>query len=45
MAAAMESPNPEDDRLIRIAITGYSYHQEAEMWGRDELDFVSRRRR
>jgi hypothetical protein len=45
LAAAIESPNLEDDRLIKIAITGYSYHQAAEAWGRDELEFVSRRRR
>jgi hypothetical protein len=44
-AAAIESPNPEDDRLNRMAIAGYSYHRPIESWGRDELDFVSRRRR
>ena len=44
IAAAVASSNPEDDLLIRTAIVGYCYHQEAESWGSDELDFVSRRR-
>jgi hypothetical protein len=44
-AEAIESPNPEDDFLIRIAIAGYCYHQSTESWGRAELDFVSGRRR
>jgi hypothetical protein len=43
-AAAIESPNPEDDLLIKIGIVGYCYHQTIESWGSDELDFVSRRR-
>src|SRR5262249_49247027 len=43
-AAAIESPNVEDDNLVRIAIAGYCYHQPVESWGRDERDFVSRRR-
>jgi hypothetical protein len=45
MAAAIESPNPEDDRLIKLAIAGYCYHQAVDSWGREELDFVLRRRR
>jgi hypothetical protein len=45
MAAAIESPNPEDDRLVGLALAGYSFHQAVESWGRDELDFVTRRRR
>jgi hypothetical protein len=45
MAAAIESPNPEDDRLVRLALAGYSFHQAVESWGRDELDSVTRRRR
>jgi hypothetical protein len=42
--AAIESPNPEDDRPVRFAIVGYSYHRSIESWGREELEFVKRRR-
>jgi hypothetical protein len=31
---ALDSPNPEDDRAIKYAIIGYSYHRPAESWGR-----------
>lgn len=44
IAAEIESPNPEDDWPVRIAIVGYCYHQTVESWGIDELDFISRRR-
>jgi hypothetical protein len=45
MPATIESPNPEDDRLVRLALAGYSFHQSVDPWGKDELDFVTRRRR
>lgn len=42
--AALESPNPEDDRMIKMAIVGYGYHQPVEAWGREEYEFVTKRR-
>lgn len=45
MAASLESPNMEDDQMVKIAIAGYSYHQPAQSWGRDEFEFVDKRRR
>jgi hypothetical protein len=42
--ALLESPNPDDDRMIKFAIVGYSYHQSIESWGRAEFDFVASRR-
>lgn len=44
-AAMLESPNPDDDCMIKFAILGYSYHQPTSSWGRNELDFISSRRR
>lgn len=43
--AQLESPNPEDDRLVKFAIVGYSYHRPVDAWGRDEFEFVVKRRR
>jgi len=43
--ALLESPNPEDDRMVKFAIVGYSYHRPVESWGRDEFEFVAQRRR
>jgi hypothetical protein len=31
--ALLESPNPEDDRKVKFAIVGYSYHRPVESWG------------
>ena len=45
VAAALESPNTQDDLPIKIAIAGYSYHRSPEHWGEDEFDFVALRRR
>ena len=42
--ARLESPNPDDDRKVKFAIVGYSYHQTVDSWGRDEFDFVAQRR-
>lgn len=44
LASSLESPNAEDDQLVKIAIAGYSYHQPVESWGRNEFDFVKKRR-
>jgi hypothetical protein len=41
----LESPNPDDDRMVKFAIVGYSYHQPVASWGRDEFEFVASRRR
>jgi hypothetical protein len=41
----LESPNLEDDRMVKFAIVGYSYHQPVDSWGRDEFEFVAHRRR
>ena len=43
--AALESPHVEDDKPVKFAIVGYSYHRSAESWGREEFDFVGHRRR
>jgi hypothetical protein len=40
--AALESPNPEDDRSIKFAIVGYSYFQPITSWGSNELKFVTK---
>ena len=40
----LKSPIPDDDRMVRFAILGYSYSQPTETWGRDEFDFVASRR-
>jgi hypothetical protein len=45
VAAAIESPNPDDDFRIKLAIAGYPYHQPVETWGREAFEFVSPRRR
>ena len=42
--AALESPNTEDDEPVKFAIVGYSYYRPPESWGREEFDFVTRRR-
>ncbi len=42
--SALESPNLEDDRPVKFAIVGYSYHRPVEAWGREELEFVLGRR-
>jgi len=42
--ALLESPNPDDDRIVKFAIVGYSYHQPIGSWGRAEFDFVASRR-
>jgi hypothetical protein len=41
---ALESPNPEDDRPIKFAVVGHSYHRPVGARGREELEFASRRR-
>lgn len=43
--ALLESPNPEDDRMVKFAIVGYSYHRPIESWGHGEYEFVQQRRR
>ncbi len=32
-AAALPSPNPEDDLPIKLAIAGFSFHAPSEVWG------------
>src|SRR5262249_21774761 len=44
LVASIESPNTEDDRLVKFAIVGYSYHRSAEHWSCDELGFLAQRR-
>ncbi len=41
---ALESPNIEDDRAVKFAITGYAYNRPAESWGREEFDSITPRR-
>ncbi len=31
-AETMDSPNPEDDQFIKMAIVGFSYHEKTENW-------------
>src|SRR5262249_40219589 len=42
--ALLESPNPNDDHMVKFAIVGYSYHQPVSSWGREEFEFVASRR-
>lgn len=44
IASEIESPNSIDDRLVKLAIAGYSCHQPTTNWGRQEFDFVALRR-
>lgn len=37
-AGGLESPNPEDDDCVKLAIVGYSLHAPTEGWGVDEFD-------
>jgi hypothetical protein len=41
-AEALESPNAEDDDLMRMAIIGFSINSKTETWSRPHLDFVRR---
>jgi hypothetical protein len=43
--AILASQNPDDDRMVKLAIIGYACHQPKSSWGRDEFDFVASRRR
>jgi hypothetical protein len=43
--ALLESPNPDDDRMVKVAIIGYSYYQPIASWGCEEFNFVAQRRR
>lgn len=38
MSVFLESPNPEDSRFIKMAIVGFSYHEETECWARDHFE-------
>jgi hypothetical protein len=40
LAERLETPNPEDDLHVRIAIVGYSYSQPTETWGRNHYHFL-----
>ncbi len=44
MAREIESPNSEDDDLVKLAIAGFCCHRPVEHWGFDEFEFVSQRR-
>ena len=44
MADGLESPDPEDDLFVKMAIVGYSFHQPTEEWGIDNLHFIQRHR-
>jgi hypothetical protein len=37
-AGGLESPNPEDDDYVKLAIVGFSIHAPTEGWGVDEFD-------
>ena len=37
------TPNPEDDFVIKAAITGFSYNSPVDDWGRGHFEFVKTR--
>ena len=44
MANELQSPDPEDDLFVKMAIVGYSFHQPTEAWGIDNLRYIQQRR-
>ena len=40
-ADKLESPNPEDSRLIKMAIVGFSYHDATSNWEAGHCDIAS----
>ncbi|WDQ18505.1 hypothetical protein [Rhodopirellula sp. P2] len=42
-AAALESPNPDDHRRIKLAIVGFSQSSDWNHWSREHLDFIEGR--
>jgi hypothetical protein len=44
-AALLESPNPQDDRMVKLSMVGYSYHRPIASWGCDEYEILASRRR
>jgi hypothetical protein len=39
-AVALDSPNPEDDDFVRMAIVGFSLNAPTAAWSRQHLDYV-----
>lgn len=42
--AKLESPNPEDDQMVKFAMVGFCYNQVLSEWGWEEFNFVATRR-
>lgn len=43
IANGVVTPNPEDDIVIKVAITGFSYNSPVDDWARAHFDFVKSR--
>ena len=43
IAKGVVTPNPEDDLVIKAAITGFSYNSPVDDWARGHFDFVETR--
>lgn len=43
-ARSLESPNPEDDEFVRMAIVGFSMNAKTESWSPEHYAFVSKQR-
>jgi hypothetical protein len=43
IANGVVTPNPDDDIVIKVAITGFSYNSPVDDWARGHFDFVKSR--
>ena len=41
-AEALDSPNPQDDQFIKMAIVGFSYHDKTENWQQGHFTIARR---
>ncbi len=39
-ARTLDSPNPQDDEFIKMAIVGFSYHDKTENWKQGHFDIA-----
>jgi hypothetical protein len=42
-ARELESLNPEDDEFVKLAVVGFSLHEEMELWRREHYEFIKAR--
>jgi len=41
-ATSLDSPNPQDNDFIKMAIIGFSYHDKTENWRQDHFEIAHR---